>query len=216
MIELNMTEPLPMWSLAYTFDLNYVIPLVGVIIGWLLNEYSQILLLRRKDRRAIGRALADLMEIRHNLFGVRKISNEIISRLDITPQDQPVFRNLLDSTLPNLESLHKRYEEDVNMIASTEPLLGFRLRSKDSLAPALRQLRSIASTDKVSSTAWSQMETQLIELVEPHFEKHILELARLHSWRTWFKVWRYIRKPLTLPPEMEELMSSITNENPPT
>ena len=102
MMELNMTEPLPMWTLSYTFDLNYVIPLVGVIIGWL----------------------------RHNLLGVKKVSDEVIRRLDMTPQDQPVFRNLLDSILPNLESLHKRYEKDVNVIASTEPLLGFRLRSK--------------------------------------------------------------------------------------
>lgn len=215
-MELNMTEPLPMWPLSYTFDLNYVIPLVGVIIGWFLNEIGQLLRLRREDRRAIGRALADLMEIRHNLFVVKKVSDEVIRRLGIPPQNQPVFRNLLDSILPNLESLHKRYEEIINTIASTEPLLGFRLRSKDSLAPTLRKLRSIASTDKASSTALSQMEAQLIELVEPHFEKQILELARLHSWRTWFKVWRYIRKPFTLPPEMEELMSSITNENQPT
>lgn len=148
MMELNITEPLPMWTLSYTFDLNYVIPLVGVIIGWFLNGISQLLRLRREDRRAIGRALADLMEIRHNLLGVKKISEELIRRFNIPPQDQIVFRNLLDSILPNLESLHKRYEENVNTIASTEPLLGFRLRSKDSLAPALRRLRSIASTNK--------------------------------------------------------------------
>ncbi len=60
------------------------------------------------------------------------------------------------------------------------------------------------------------MEKQLIELVEPPFEKQILELARFHSWKTWFKVWCYIRKPLKLPPEMEELILYVTNENQPT
>jgi hypothetical protein len=38
-------------------DLKDALPVLGVTIGWSLNELSQLWRARREDRKAIGRAL---------------------------------------------------------------------------------------------------------------------------------------------------------------
>ena len=188
-------------------DLKTILPLVGtlvgVIVGWFLKEISQMLQLRREDHRLIGCVLADLMEIRYRLLSVKKISDEVIERFKIPLQDQLLPKNLLDSILPGLEDMNKRYEKSVSAIASADPLLGFQLRYKALFAPYISQIRSIAAMNENSAIVWSQIETQLVELAKPEFDKLILKLSRLHGLGTWFYVRRHIRKPLEITHEQE-------------
>jgi len=194
------------------FDVKYISPLVGVIIGWFLKEVSQMVRLHREDRRAIGQVLTDLMEIRYRLLGIEKISDEI-KRFKISVQEQLLLKSFIDNILSNLQDLNKRYEKRVNTIASADPLLGFQLRSKDLLNPYISQIRSIASMSEDSATIWNQIEVQLIESAEPEFERLILKLSWLHSWRTWLYTRRYLRRSLEIPPEFEELISSMIEQN---
>jgi len=200
-------------DLKFILSLSLVGTLVGVVIGWLLKEISEVLRFRREDRRAIGRVLADLMEIRHRLLGVKKVLDEIIERFKIPPQDQLFAKNLMDTFLPSLQNLSKRYEEGVNAIASKDPMLAFQLHSMGLLGPYISHVSSIASMAEESATIWSQVEAQLIELAKPEYERAILKLSRIHSWRTWLYVRRYIRKPLEIPPEAKELMLHIANQS---
>jgi len=44
--------------------------LLGTIIGWSLNQWNQRIALRRDRRKALGRTLSDLLEIRHLVLAV--------------------------------------------------------------------------------------------------------------------------------------------------
>ncbi len=172
-----------------------------------------MLRLRREDRRAIGRALANLMEIRHRLLGVKRISDEVTERFKLSPQERLSSKSFLENILPDLQNLSEGYEKCVDTIASADPLLAFQLRSKDLLNPYISQIGSIASMDENSAAIWSRIEAQLIELANPEFERLILRLSRLHSWRTWFYARRYVKKPFEIPPEFEKLMSCIADQD---
>jgi hypothetical protein len=202
-------------DLKFILSLSLVGTLVGVVIGWLLKEISEVLRLRREDRRVIGRVLVDLVEIKYRVFDVKKISDELIERFKIPTQDQLAFQSYLESFLSNLENLHRRYEENVNAIASIYPFLGFQLRFQDLLVPYMSQLRSFRLTvpvDATSLTTLSQWETKFLELVKPEFESLIYRLAKLHSWKTRSDARHHIKTPPKLPSELEEIISHMTNE----
>jgi hypothetical protein len=50
------------------------LPLAGVAVGWGLNECSQWFIFRRDERKPIGRALTDLLEVRHRLLAIPNLS----------------------------------------------------------------------------------------------------------------------------------------------
>ena len=65
--------------LGNTMDSASLLPLVkelgigtllGTIIGWSLNQWNQRIALRRDRRKALGRTLSDLLEIRHLVLAV--------------------------------------------------------------------------------------------------------------------------------------------------
>jgi len=190
---------------------TYIIPLIALIIGWFLNELSLVFRVRRDDRRAIARAVADLLEIRHRLFAVKKVPEEIKKRFNISDHEQVLFGTILNSFLPDPEGLHKRYDEAVGVIASANPLLGFRLRSQDFLPALIGYLRLIASGDKNASKVWHKIESQLTSFIDPHLNEMITELAWRHGWLTWVKVRRYIRKPFESPRELDEFFQTMSS-----
>ena len=53
----------PLWS--YVLGISGT--LIGLVIGFLLNELSSAIKSGREDRRTIGKALAELLEVRHHL-----------------------------------------------------------------------------------------------------------------------------------------------------
>jgi hypothetical protein len=139
---------------------------------------------RRDERKAIGRALADLLELRHRLLAIPNAVEAMRSKLNLPADAQEPLRVVLGALLPPDEGLAKRYEESVNLVASTNFVLGFRLRSQDLAGPLLRQLRALASQDGPQSVAlFGAMEAHLLSHLTPHMERLIRELAKRHGWR---------------------------------
>ena len=190
-------------------ELKYIIPVGTLIIGWLLNEVSQSLRTRATDRRAIARALSDLLEIRHQTFGLKAAFDEFGKRFNLPNNFQLILLNYFDNILPSADDLRKKYNETVDAVASADPILGFRLRSKDILNPLLRTLRNLASADPSASNLWPQLEAQLMQLVKSPLDEIIVELAQVHGWRTKLRVRRLLKRPLIEPKEMEEYLANF-------
>lgn len=190
-------------------ELKYLIPIGILIIGWLLNELGQKLRSRSTDRRAIARALADLLEIRHQTFGLKAAFDEFGKRFNLPSNFQLIILNYFNNLLPSAEDLRKRYNETIDAVASADPILGFRLRSKEILNPLLQTLRSIASGDPNTSHLWPLLESQLMQLVKSPLNEMILEVSRLHGWRTWLRVRRMLKRPFIEPKEIEEYLANF-------
>jgi hypothetical protein len=61
--------------------MSVMLPLLAVAIGWLLNELSSLIRLRREDRRSAGPVLTDLLEIRHKLITLNEAVKEYLKEL---------------------------------------------------------------------------------------------------------------------------------------
>jgi hypothetical protein len=59
--------------------LDYIYPLIGVLLGWLLSEISQLFKGRRKNKRIVRRSIFLLIEIRLHLSFINPILQTLLS-----------------------------------------------------------------------------------------------------------------------------------------
>ncbi len=165
----------------------------GLLIGWLLNEFKQMLAHRREDRKVIGVVLADLLEIRYNLFMMKMLTEKFVEKFKISPAQAYVLKGTISNLLPHMseiEVLQRRYSDAVTRVASTEPFLAFQLRGQNFLQKYLDLLRSVTTADEKTLPFAKQMEDKILREALPNLERLMGMLARAHSFRTRIKVWR--------------------------
>jgi len=193
------------------------LPLVGVGAGWMLNQFGQWFVFRRDERKAIGKALADLLDIRHRLLSMSRVVDMLSQRFGMPTEAKPYIRAAFEQFFPADAELAKRYSESVALVAATDPVLGYRLRSKDMVSPLLNQLRAIAlATGPEAGTLFTKLESELMRHIEPQFEELIRLLARRHGWRTWWQVRGVSEKPLEIPEDLIKALTESIPKPPPT
>lgn len=186
-----------------------ILPLLTLLVGWLLREASQQRREISTDRRAISRSIADLLEIRHRTYALKSYLDRVTEKIKI-PQEVLLFIiSTLESFLPNIDSLQKRFNDSVDTVASSNALLGFQLRSKDEFPKLLNTLRQLASQDVKSVQLYPQFEKQLMDIIKPELDDFILALAKSHGWLTWWKIKKYLRKPITSQKQIDELLTKF-------
>jgi hypothetical protein len=199
------------------FDWIAVLPVIytlsGALGGWLLSEVSQVIRLRRDERRAIGRALTDLMLIRRHITAAKEVAKMFSQHTTFTPQEQLQAQIVANNFLPDMENLRNRYEESVKVVSGIRPILGFSLNQQDYLLPMIERLRLFAAQDEQSSAAWPALEPHLSDTSA--LDSIITELAWLHSIKTWYDVRHHLKEPLgPLPPDVENLFKNQPPKKP--
>jgi hypothetical protein len=168
-----------------------LILVIGAVLGLLAGQGSELLRLRREEKRAIGRALKTLLYIRHNLRAIKESIADIKELFSIPSQQLIQFQqSVLTFLLPNMEGLEGRYQEAIDVVSGVNPLLGFQLAKKTELLPTImRAMQAVGLTEQVS-TIWLNMEA---DISDPSIlDDLILELAELHSIDTRYEVKRHL------------------------
>jgi len=180
---------------------------LGTIIGWTLNQWSQLMTLRRDRRKALGRTLSDLLEIRHFVLAVPSAIKVFSAVVSIPPEAELYMKTLFTGWLiPTGDSLAKRYEESVSVMAETSPVLSFRLRSRHLVFPWLDQLRrlTLQHGDKDAAAIMAELETSITAEYRSALEELILEVARRYGYRVHAEVRERLGRPeMTLPAGIE-------------
>jgi hypothetical protein len=189
--------------------LTVIAPLIGVILGSCLTGVGVLLRQRAEKKRVVGVALADLLEIRHELMSTERALKHLRSRFSLPDEIIPNCSNLLESILPKRDDLHKRYEESVSVVASFDPVLGFKLRSKNNIADTLSKFRKVAVQNGVNLSVLNQYESMLRKALLPPLEKAVTELGRHHSRRTAKSVKELLSKGDEVPPETALLFDEM-------
>lgn len=203
-----MTIPATLTS-GWLIALAPAVAIVAVIVGWSLNELSFHLRVRLEDRRSIGRALSELMEIRHELIALPKIMEVVRTKIPIPSEAGPQIRQALESLLPYSEGLEKRYDAAVTSVSGAFPMLAFELRSKDALRPFLARMRVLLQSDAEAQLFWSKMEDRIVRHLTPALDRLILRLARRRGLRTWWDARSRLRGVFDMPNDFDDFFSEI-------
>jgi len=196
-----------------------LLPLIGVVVGallgWGLNQLTQWLVVRRDEKRAIARAISDLLEIRNRLLAFPRVAEILSQHFGLPPEGHTLIKVVFAQLFPADPDLPKRYSESVGLVAASNPILGFRLRSQDTVLPLIDQLRKISLNDASAVTTMPALEQELMKHLRPHLDRLLRELAWTHGLFTSLAVRRLLRRPFE-PPEgfIESLKARIPQPQP--
>lgn len=156
--------------------------------------------------RSLGRALADLLDVRYQVLTVAAVQKEMAGLTDVPlgPQIYPVVH----SFLPDSSEIHARYDIAVSAIAAFNPLLAYELRSKDTARSFLTTMGTVALRDGPATEAFARIEPVLRPEIQRALDRAILLLARKHGLRTWLRTKSVLRKELELPDGVRETFRS--------
>ena len=197
-----------------TLVIGAMLAWAGIAIGWILQEASPYLKARRERKKAIALALTDLWEIQYRLAGV----HIVLTRLESLGEVPPLVKAQLwvaveQLLLPDSAELHKRYTESVTTLASLDPVLGFRLRSKDVVPRVFAFLNSVAAQNAEAATLWFRVQGPLMGEADKDLREAILELAQKHNRATDRQVRERLNRPAqSVPKEFEEWLALVVTQ----
>jgi len=188
-----------------------IVAIVSAAVGFLLSTCTRLFETRSETRRALGKAIADLLEIRHRLLAERCVLDTLqplVKLANLTGEDERQIRAELLKLLPDMTQLAKRFDETVTLIASVDPLLGFQLRSKDFVLTFGAFITNVEAKGGPCPEA-TQFEQRMSDATIPHLNEVLLDLARRHGYRTWVRVKRSINRPMADSSTLAELEALI-------
>jgi hypothetical protein len=189
---------------------TYLGSLLSVAVGWFLHELSDTLKVRREDRRAVGKVLAELLEIRHQLVFLPTYLAEVQRLFALPPEAQTLIHTKIVEVLsPALSRAEEKYNDAIDSIKGSLPLLAFELRGKDLLRHSFDQVRSLVAADAAALAAMPKVESAATEEALPVLNKLLLKVAWMHGFRTWLGVRRNLRKNEDISSDVKRLFDSM-------
>jgi hypothetical protein len=187
------------------------LPLVGVVagtvLGWVLSQIGQWFLARREEKKAVARALSELLEIRFRLLVIPRVAELLSQHYPITADGQTAIKIAFTRLFPADADIGKRYAEAVSLVAACNPILGFKLRSQDLASPLLDTLRQLSLADGPNAAAaFARIEDELMGHLRPNLERLLREIAWMHGLTTWWRVRRLLARPMEVPQGFLESM----------
>ncbi|MES2759858.1 MAG: hypothetical protein V4693_21005 [Pseudomonadota bacterium] len=190
-------------------------PLLGVVVGGLLTGVTAYFRHRKERKRVIALALSDLLEVRHRMVAVESVVKKMLTIPEFSPEQVPQFRSMLDSIIPNDPGLDARYDTAVSLLAGIDPVLAFRMRSRNTSPKMFGALRTLTAAYQIDPAVRSKIEVLLEAAVSPQLDLAIVELARAHSFSTSREVKKIIAKADSLPTVVNDLFEQMSPSIPP-
>lgn len=179
--------------------LQVLAPLLGVLLGGMIAGAGSVYRLRRERRGHAGRALADLLEVRHHVSAVEACLKEAQARSALPTEASLLVRRLVQVVSPVDARVHERYGAAVSLLASTDPLLAFELRSKDELSVVLAQVQGTVESAGIPADAAVEILDSLTETTLPVLDAALLKLARMHSRQSHVRVQAHLKSSVSVP-----------------
>ena len=186
---------------------GFVLTVGAVAAGWGLNEVSQAFRARGAKRRALGKALAELLEIRHYLKAIDATFAEVRKRMPISHEDLRQGLQFFDTLLPPDPQLPQRFDAALDEIAGVDPLLAFALKNKDRIPLLLTRLRAVQLPAPVDAKTFSDVEDHLRASAIDALNASIRRVAWARDPVTWVRVVNHLRRKPTLSTQAEKLFS---------
>lgn len=192
---------------------QYIWPLIGVFIGWLLSAIAAGWKTREADRRNIGKLLAKLIRILSHVRILQSASETFKDNVSNWEEYERMRKYVSDKhflePIIDIEKLHSAVDE----ISGIYPVESIQLRELIDL------LSKAKSTSFVSASKNKDIYVRLLsahevslDLAVKELEKGIRQLARKHSAVTYVKIILKLRKGVRGLTSNEEFMKKFSAE----
>ena len=187
-------------------SLSVLVPIASLIAGWFLNEMSKKYQMSRERRAHIGRALSNLLELHHQIRSVENSIHLLMHHFTLPKDQEPALRAILSQLMPQGDECVERYEEAIEQLSESDPLVAFDLRTKAQIPRFIASLRTMDALHGTSDVDMVLIEKKLKGMLIPALELAIKELASLHGRSTLRQVNRMLGSPFEMPIELNEFL----------
>lgn len=193
---------------------NVIAPLIGVVLGSTISGIGALVRARSERKKLIGRALSDLLEVRHHIVGVNSVLRLVRNHATVSDEEAQVFRAHMNTIAPLDADIHKRYGEAISLLSGVDPILAFQMRSKSRVPDLLNSLRTMATGMGVAAEKIEAVENLLGIAVEPNLDQAVLKLANLHSRVALRNVKRIVSSSPSFSEELKMLTENLITKPP--
>jgi len=187
---------------------------VALVIGWFLSAINPYISERRERRKVIARALAELMEIRHRLGVVENAMDMVGKVVNIPPEAEMQVRVAFQTVFTKLQQVGQQYAESVTLVKSIDPVLGFKLQSKDELQPILNNVFALVAqaNDPKAAAVWKSINLVILKEAESDLNELIKKLALKRSIWTRWRVNKMLAQNRPLPKGADAILEILRAE----
>ena len=186
-----------------------LLAILSLSLGWFLNEVSAYWRGRDLHRAAIGKAVADLMEVEHRLKTMQLMTVELGTRFLATPAEIQMALPAIQQLLPNDQDLYGRYNTAVSEIAAVDPELAFRLRARERIPDTIDMVRALEVASAAEGAPIPDFENYFRRVHLEDLAELILEVSKLHGWRTHKRVRTRLRRRVKLSAEFSQALDEL-------
>lgn len=187
--------------------------LAGTVLGFGLNEASNLVRARRDERHRLGRVLNELLEIRSHTKMVPTLMETFKSRMPAAMPSaidfamRQVFRNLCSGLM---QGIQQRYNQAVSEVSGAFPVLAYELRAKDILVPLFSAIAPhIPATDTTAVDLWIKMEDEMSRSTLPVLEELIRRVASMCGRKIRKETDAALTRTFEIPKSTEKLLSQV-------
>ena len=178
--------------------MEWLFPLGSLVVGWLLNEMAKKFQMSRERQAHIGRALSNLLELRHQILAVENAIELSSKQLSLPDDSKSLLRILMEQILPQEDEFVAQYEEAIEQLSESDPVTAFDLRTRGQTSRFIKTIRTLGTAQGASTTEIAMVEKLLKEALLPALEKGVMELAKLHGKQTKKRVEKILRVRIIL------------------
>jgi len=193
---------------------NIISAVVGAFVVWMFNEIAKKFQMSRERRAYVGRALSNLLELRHRIRAMEDAIQLLMSHFDLSKDQEPAMRVILEQVIPQSDEYLGRYEEAIELLSESDPLVAFDLRTKAQIPRLLATLRTMGAHQGTTEVDMIFFEKQFKRMIIPHLEAAIMILAKLHGRSTLRQVNRMLNAPIEMPDEFLQKALAANSETP--
>ncbi len=197
--------------------LNYVGPLIGVFIGWLLARKNEADKIKYSEIRQVKRSLFILLEIRNQLVIPSKSDRYIniliekwnfkFRNLSFEKITSDVLKKFIKQILPSLigdnfqKDLKDQLKKCIDNLSEIDPLLAYRINGKQNIQDYIQSWENesknyfkFESIEEVQRSI-DLLKPKLVEEIKTDIEAIIIDIAGLISDREVNRVKKIITEP---------------------
>ncbi len=184
-------------------EVSLILPVIALIIGWLLNEFSRYFGFRQERHGAIGQTLSQLLIVTTHMSNIKLLTDFMTTDLTVPLSTIPEFKRLYTELMPySGEEVDQEMRDSVAVIASFDPLLASQLSMNMGASDAFTKLLYKVEGNEESDELFIDFISKLENKVLPLLEEATLSLAKKHGLLTYFRVKR-LMKEQQIPEDMK-------------
>lgn len=192
-----------------------ILTLLMLASGSLLTAAGAFFSRRRQNKDELNEAVADLLEVHFQLSAYIAIAKAVDEAKLPLPQGAiPQMRKMFMAWFPSDQDIHTRYSTAVTAISRYDPVLGFRLRSRDAVQPFQARIIELQTHPDAPAGFLKNLDLTLAIEGAATLRELLPEIARRSSWRLARRVRRMLEDvapemPLQLKEYLAELKTDL-------